>query len=265
MSELAGQVVIVTGAAQGIGAGIARCLAGHGAKVLIADRQADKAEALANEIDGGFVETDLTSKDAAQSLVAAAVERYNQLDTIVNNAAPGRDRTMIGNLAGADWDAHADLVLKPVMALADAALPYLAKSANGAIVNISSVTATTVMPEHCSWAYHVSKAGLEQMTRYLAVALGPKGVRVNTVAPVLVDRDEGRKLSDDETAKSVIEATAPLGRAGSARDIGEAVAFLASGRASYITGQVLTVDGGIGAREVFGAGLAVVQTDTVNN
>jgi len=116
------------------------------------------------------------------------------------------------------------------------------------------------MVDHCSWAYHVSKAGLNQLTRWLAIRLGSRGIRVNAVAPGMVDRDVGAKLTDNAEARATVEAVIPLGRAGSANDIAQAVVFLCSKQSSYITGQVLTVDGGMGANEVFGASLRAFKS-----
>ena len=143
--------------------------------------------------------------------------------------------------------------------LADFASEHLALSGRGAIVNISSVTASSIAIDQCSWPYHVSKAGLDQLTRWLAVRFGGLGIRVNAVSPGLVDRDIGRKLSDNLEHREIIEAVVPLKRAGTSEDIARAVVFLSSIQASYITGQVLTVDGGLGINEVFGAALKAHQ------
>lgn len=256
---LEGRLALVTRAAQGIGAGIARVQAGNGARVSIIDIQAEQASKFARDIGGCAVDADLTTKEGCQKAVQETVATLGGLDIIVNNAAPARNRELIGDIEGSDWEVHAALVLQAVTHLIDAARPHMKPGAS--VINISSVTAHSVMPDHCSWPYHVSKAGLNQLTRYLACMLGPDGVRVNAVAPALVDRDEGRKLSDDPEMARIIGATVPLGRAGSARDIGNAVAFLCSDAASYITGQVLIVDGGLGVREVFAAGVSASQSN----
>jgi len=247
---------MVTGGAQGIGAGIATVLAEYGAKVAIIDVQDEKASEHAVAIGGVAISADLMTQSGCQQAVDDTLAACGGIDIIVNNAAPGRNRSLLYDIGDIDWNAHADLVINAVTRLVDAARPHLNPGA--AIVNVSSVAGQTVMVDHCNWPYHVSKAGLDQLTRYLACLLGPSGIRVNGVAPTLVDRDVGRKLSDDADANRVIKATVPLGRAGSARDIGNAVAFLSSDAASYITGQVLTVDGGIGVREIFGAGLSAL-------
>ncbi len=250
---LEGRKAFVTGAAQGIGAGIARVLASNGARVVIVDIQETEASALAHEIGGHAVIADLTTQEGCRRAVSEAVNSLGSLDIIVNNAAPARNRSLIGEIEGSDWDIHATLILQAAAWLVAAAQPHLGPGAS--VVNVSSVTARSVGVDQCTWPYHVAKSGLDQLTRYLACRLGPSGVRVNAVAPALVDRDVGRKLSDDPEMARIIRATVPLGRAATAADIGNAVAFLSSDAASYITGQVLTVDGGLGAREVFGAGI----------
>ena len=254
---LEGRIALVTGGAQGIGAGIARVLADNGARVSIIDVQSRNASKLARDIGGCAVAVDLTTEQGCRAAVEDTVAALGGIDIIVNNAAPARNRDLIGEISGSDWDLHAALVVQAVTRLVEAAQPHLKPGAS--IINISSVTAHSVGVDQCSWPYHASKAGLNQLTRYLACRLGPDGIRVNAVAPALVDRDEGRKLSDDPEMARIIGATVPLGRAGSAADIGNAVAFLCSEAASYITGQVLVIDGGLGAREVFGAGISAAR------
>ena len=188
----------------------------------------------------------------------SVVERLGGLDILVNNAAPSRNREMIGKLsASTDWSAHSELVIGSISYLVEAAENFLPPGSS--IINISSCNSSAIALEQCSWAYHVSKSGLDQLTRWLACRLGPQGIRVNAVAPALVDRGKGPRLSDNSENKKIIEEIVPLGRAGRARDVGEAVVFLASPMASYITGQILTVDGGLGAREPFGVALKTAK------
>lgn len=262
---LAGRRALVTGGAQGIGAGICEGLVGAGAAVVIVDRQFDKAAQLAVRLvaAGGRampIGADIATEAGCRSAVAQAVEAIGGLDILINNAAPGRNRGMLGRIAGADWAAHEQIVLQAAVNLTDASLGYLENSGRGAVVNISSAVATSVAIDQCSWPYHVSKAGLEQLTRWLASRLGAHGIRVNAVAPGLVDRDSGPKLTDNAMHRDIVEKVVPLGRAGGAADIAGAVAFLCSESASYITGQVLVVDGGLGLAEVFGAALRARQS-----
>lgn len=260
MLPLKGMRALVTGGAQGIGAGICAGLAAAGAAVAVVDRQVGKAQNIATQIvaRGGMaiaVSADIISEDGCRRAVNDSVAGLGGLDILVNCAAPGRNRTMLGKLIGADWDIHQEIVLNAAVTLAEAATDHLAASGCGVIVNISSVTSTSVGVDHCSWPYHVSKAGLDQLTRWLAVSLGGRGIRVNAVAPGLVDRDVGPKLTDNSQHRATIEAVVPLGRAGSAHDIAQAVVFLSSDQSAYITGQVLIVDGGLGVGEVFATSL----------
>jgi 3-oxoacyl-[acyl-carrier protein] reductase len=257
---LNGMRALITGGAQGIGAGICVGLAAAGATVAVVDRQADKAQDIAGQIlaDGGAaiaVSADIASEDGCRRAIEDSVAGLGGLDILVNCAAPSRNRDMLGKLTDVDWDMHQQIILNAAVILADAASEHLAASGHGAIVNISSVTSSAIAVDQCSWPYHVSKAGLDQLTRWLAVRLGGLGIRVNAVAPGLVDRDAGYKLTDNPQSSAVIKTIVPLARAGSAHDIAQAVVFLSSKQSAYITGQVLTVDGGLGIAEVFGASL----------
>lgn len=256
-TSLEGRKAIVTGGAQGIGAAIVLGLAAAGAAVAILDRQVDKARALAADAGGKLVVVmaELDSAEGCRAAVRKARDALGGLDILVNNAAPARNRAMVGRIADADWADHESVVLRAAAAMAEAAQGDLAASGRGAIVNVSSILSTSVGIDQSSLAYHVSKAGLDQFTRWLAVRFGGAGVRVNAVAPGLVDRDVGHKLTDNPVNKKIVEAVVPLRRAGTGRDVADTVAFLASEASAYITGQVLTVDGGLGVNEVFGASL----------
>ncbi|MCR9214735.1 MAG: SDR family oxidoreductase [Proteobacteria bacterium] len=258
------KIALVTGGAQGIGAGIVKVLYEEGASVVIVDRQKEKAEELAKSLIGPGQEViviacDISTRDGCKTVLEAVSDKLGSLDILVNNAAPGRDKSQIGQLEGSDWDIHSSLVLQAVAWLSELAHPYLRQSVEPAIVNVSSVTASSIAPAQCSWPYHVSKSGLEQLTRFLACKLGADNIRVNAVAPGLVDREEGMKISDTPKNRQIIEAVVPLRRAASAREIGKTVSFLCSDDASYLTGQTITVDGGMGVREVFGASLDAVD------
>ncbi|MBS0546251.1 MAG: SDR family oxidoreductase [Proteobacteria bacterium] len=255
--DLHGRKAVVTGGAQGIGAGIVRGLAEAGATVTIVDRQSDKARALAEASGPGLVvvTADIGSAEGCRQAISQARDAMGGLDILVNNAAPARNREMIGRIADVDWADHESIVLHAAAAIAESALDDLVASGHGAIVNVSSILATSIGADQSSLAYHVSKAGLNQFTRWLAVRCGASGVRVNAVAPGLVDRDVGHKLTANPVNKKIVDSVVPLRRAGTARDIADAVIFLASDAAAYVTGQVLTIDGGLGINEVFGASL----------
>lgn len=257
---LKGMRALVTGGAQGIGAGICAGLAAAGAEVAVVDRQADKARNLAADIisKGGFacaVPADIATADGCRRALEDSITVLGGLDILVNCAAPNRNRNMLGKLADTDWDIHQQVVLNSAVILADAATDYLASRGCGVVINISSITGVSIALDQCSWPYHVSKAGLDQLTRWLAVRLGRQGIRVNAIAPGLVDRDTGQKLTDTPQNSAVIKEIVPLGRAGSSHDVAQAVVFLSSKQSAYITGQVLVVDGGLSVNEVFGASL----------
>ena len=257
---LVGMRALVTGGAQGIGESISMGLAASGAQVSVVDLQVGKASGVADQIAqlGGSAiafGADISCEEDCRQAVISTVKSFGGLDILVNCAAPSRSKSMIGNLTGVDSDIHQKVMIDAVVTLADAAGAYLEVSGYGAIINISSVTSSLVAIDQCSWPYHVSKAGLDQLTRWLAVSLGPKGIRVNAIAAGLVDRSIGYKLTDNPENQEVIRSVVPLGRAGSGADIAQAVIFLCSKQSSYITGQVLTVDGGMGISEIFGTSL----------
>jgi len=256
---LRGYRAIVTGGAQGIGSEIARALVAVGCRVAIIDLQGEKAVALALELGEGClgISADITVATESVAAVDQVRDAMGGIDILINNAAPGRNRGVIGKIADSDWALHQSVVLGGAANMVEATLEDLAASRRGSIVNVSSVLAQSVAAEQASAAYHVAKAGLNQFTRWLAVRCGPSGVRVNAVAPGLVDRAAGQKISDNPVNLKIIQTLVPLARAGSGQEIGNVVVFLASEAASYITGEVITVDGGGGIREMFGGGLGV--------
>lgn len=256
---LRGYRAIVTGGAQGIGSEIVRELVAVGCRVAIIDLQGEKAEALALELGDGCIgiSADITVATESVAAVDQVRNAMGGIDILINTAAPGRNRGVIGKIADSDWALHQSVVLGGAANMVEATLNDLTASKRGAIVNISSVLAGSVGLDQASVAYHVAKAGLNQFTRWLAVRCGPVGVRVNAVAPGLVDRGVGQKISDSLINRTIIETLVPVGRAASGQEVAKAVIFLASDAASYITGEVITVDGGMGLRETFGSGLSV--------
>jgi 3-oxoacyl-[acyl-carrier protein] reductase len=242
LESMKGCRIAVTGGAQGIGAGICLGFAAAGAIVAILDCQEDKAKNISDEIRqfGGVatsINSDISTRQGCIDSIVGVVREIGGLDVLVNCAAPGRDRKALGQLKDNDWGLHEQLVINAPILLASAASDYLEASGFGSIINISSLVGSSVAADQCSWPYHVSKAGLEQMTRYLAVHLGSKGIRCNAIAPGLVDRasHEGHKLTDNPNNRRIIEEIVPLRRAGVAKDIAQAAIFLASTQASYIT------------------------------
>ncbi|WP_326604153.1 SDR family oxidoreductase [Streptomyces sp. NBC_01799] len=244
-SRFDGYGVLITGAGQGIGAATARRLAGEGARVLVTDLDGDRAEHTAAAIrkTGATAEAlpcDVGDRAAVEAAVARAVEAFGTLDVLVNNAYRCTPDTPLFEDESDDvWQGDLDATLTGPYRCSRAALPHLVASGRGAIVNIGSVNGEQDFGNH---AYSAAKAGLGSLTRTLAGHAGPRGVRVNLVAPGTIRTDAwaGRDLELDR-----VSAVYPLGRVGEPDDIAAAVAFLASRDAAWITGTTLRVDGGL--------------------
>ncbi|MFJ7948085.1 SDR family NAD(P)-dependent oxidoreductase [Streptomyces sp. NPDC096354] len=244
-SRFDGYGVLITGAGQGIGAATARRLAGEGARVLVTDLDGDRAEHTAAAIrkTGATAEAlpcDVGDRAAVEAAVARAVEAFGTLDVLVNNAYRCTPDTPLFEDEPDDvWQGDLDATLTGPYRCSRAALPHLVASGRGAIVNIGSVNGEQDFGNH---AYSAAKAGLGSLTRTLAGHAGPRGVRVNLVAPGTIRTDAwaGREPELDR-----VSAVYPLGRVGEPDDIAAAVAFLASRDAAWITGTTLRVDGGL--------------------
>ena len=237
---LDGHAVVVTGSSSGIGVATARAFAALGASVLVnSARSVDEGEAVAASMpDAHYVQGDITEAGVPERLVAAALERWGRLDTLVNNAGttaviPHHDL----QAASVDvWRRIFEVNVFGTWAVSVAAMPAL-REARGAIVNVASVAG--VRPTGSSVPYAASKAALNHMTALLAKVVGPE-VRVNAVAPGLVDTPW---TADWDVVREVVQQVAPLRRSGQPDDVAEVVVALA--RAAYVTGQVVVVDGGL--------------------
>jgi glucose 1-dehydrogenase len=261
---LDGMIALVTGGAQGIGAGICYELAFSGASVGVIDLQLEKAQDIVNTIseNGGkaiAIKADITSEIECKQAVNKLIKEYGNINILVNCAAPKRKKENLKKIMNEDFEQHNQVVIKATAFLSDLVSKNMKENENNSIVNISSVIGSTVALDQCSLSYHITKAGLDHLTRWMAVQFGSRGIRVNAIAPGLVDRDVGIKLTDSNLNKLVINEIVPLQRAGKAKDIGQAVVFLCSKNSSYITGQVITVDGGMGLNEVFGAASRTIK------
>jgi len=244
MANLEGRVALVTGASRGIGKAIAVRLAAAGAFVVAAAR-ADNAAATAAAIQatGGKAESvsvDVTDAESVKAFIAGTMERHGRIDILVNNAGITRD-TLLLRMKREDWDAVLQTNLTAAFACSQAVLKPMLKQQGGRIVNITSVVGQAGQAGQANYA--ASKAGLIGFTKALAQEVASRNITVNAVAPGLIETDMTRALPAE--AQEALLGRVPLKRAGTAEDVANAVCFLASDEASYITGHVLAVNGGM--------------------
>ncbi|OGO04773.1 MAG: hypothetical protein A2Y60_05735 [Chloroflexi bacterium RBG_13_54_9] len=251
--RLKDKVAIITGAGSirpGMGNGKATAIlfAREGAKIAAIDRNLDAAEETVNIIrnEGGdaiAVQADVLKEPDAQKLVEVTISKYGKLDILFNNVGGARGNNGLG-VSIEDWDFTMNLNLKSVLLVCKYAVPEMIKSGGGVIVNNSSMAAYL---SHNNYAYSASKAGVVALTRCLAVGLARHNIRVNCVAPGLMDTPMVGAIMTDTRIRTV-EERVPLKRHGKAEETAYTVLFLASPEASYITGQTIPVDGGMAVR-----------------
>jgi 3-oxoacyl-[acyl-carrier protein] reductase len=244
MINLSGRVAIVTGASRGIGRSIALTFGAQGA-IVVAAARGENARAVADAIAaaGGQAHAaavDVTDRASVDRMVAEALERHGRIDILVNNAGIARDQLLL-RMKREDWDAVLSTNLTAMFTCAQAVLRPMIKQRGGRIISISSVVGQAGNAGQSNYA--ASKAGIIGFSKSLAQEVASRGITVNVVAPGLIDTDMTRALTEGthETWASKI----PLGRLGTPEDVAWAVCFLASDAASYITGQVLAVNGGM--------------------
>ncbi|HZP53638.1 glucose 1-dehydrogenase [Actinocrinis sp.] len=250
MSRFEGKVAIVTGAAQGIGAAIARRLANEGAKVGVVDLTADRAQGTVDQIvkDGGeafAVGADVSKTADVQAAVAAVVEEFGRIDILVNNAGITRDNLLF-KMSDEDWDSVIAVNLRSAFLMSRECQKHFVAQKYGKIVSLSSRSA---LGNRGQANYSASKAGIMGLTSTLAIELGPFGVNVNAVAPGYIATDmtdaTARRVGfEPEKFREAAAQMTPVRRVGTPEDIAAAVAFLAADESSFISGQTIQVNGG---------------------
>jgi len=243
--SLTGRAMIVTGGSRGIGAAIAAVLAEHGAGVLVSGRDADRVRSAVKAMEGlpGRViglAADAARREDVDRVVDAARQEFGRLDVVVNNAGITSDALLV-RMKDDDWDRVMEVNLRGAFLLTRAAAKVMMRQKSGRIINIAS--AAGAMGNAGQANYSAAKAGLIGLTKASARELAHWGILVNAVAPGLIETDMSAGIP--EAARQAFLAQVPLGRIGTAREVAEVVGFLAGDGASYITGQVFHVNGGL--------------------
>jgi 3-oxoacyl-[acyl-carrier protein] reductase len=243
--ELSGKVALVTGAAQGIGKAIALLLARNGADIAVSDINLEKAGETAKEIEAMgrkamAVKVNVASPQDVEGMVESILGRLGRIDILVNNAGIARDKLIL-RMAEEDWDAVVDVNLKGTFICTKAAVKHMSKQRSGKIVNIASVVGE--MGNAGQANYSASKAGVIGFTKTIAREFAQRGINVNAIAPGYIETPMTDALP--EKVKEELKRMIPMERLGRPEDVAEAVLFLVSEASSYITGQVLNVNGGI--------------------
>jgi len=242
MGRFSGKVAFITGGARGIGRATAQAFAAEGARVIVADVDAEAAEATARALGGGAigVAIDVADPQSVKSVVATALSRTERIDVLVNNAGITRDASLLKTSDEA-WDSVIAVNLSGTFYMTREVAPHMVARGSGAIVNASSIVG--VYGNFGQTNYVATKSGVIGMTRVWARELGRKGVRVNCIAPGFIATDMTAKMPED--VLEGMKKKTPLGRLGTPDDVARAYLFLASDEASFINGQVLGVDGGL--------------------
>lgn len=249
--DLTGKVALITGASRGIGKGIALGLAAEGCPLVICARQAEQLEAAAREMRAKNVEVlalplDVTRADHVDQLVQQTQEKFGKIDILVNNVG-GNRRNLFEKTTDADWEAVINLNLLAHVRVSRAVIPHMREQKSGVILFISSIFGRESGGANLS-IYNTTKAALISLAKIMAVELAPQHIRVNSIAPGSIRFPGGswdkRCLEDPEGMKALVAREMPLGRFGTVEEVANVAVFLASERASLITGACLNVDGG---------------------
>jgi 3-oxoacyl-[acyl-carrier protein] reductase len=243
--RLEGKVCLITGAASGIGKATTLLFAQEGATVIAGDISKENLDSLVKEAEGlpGKVDPyvlNVTDRDQIKEVVEKVVQKYGRIDVLVNNAGITRDALLV-RMKEEDWDAVINVNLKGVFNVTQMVVPYMIKQRNGSIVNVSSVVGIYGNPGQTNYA--ASKAGVIGMTKTWAKELAGRNIRVNAVAPGFIETPMTEKLP--EKAREAALSRIPLGRFGKPEEVAQVILFLASDESSYVTGQVIGIDGGL--------------------
>ncbi len=239
---LEGRVAVVTGGAQGIGEACVRRLRQDGAHVVAVDIANDRGHALANATGSTFIHADVGNKAHVDAMVSRVMSQFGRIDILVNNAGIFRSAPFL-DLTEADFDSVLRVNLKGAFLVGQSVARLMARFGRGAIVNMSSVNGVLAIPTMTS--YNVSKGGINQLTRVMALSLAEHGIRVNAVAPGTIATELATQavLTDTNSKQRILSRT-PMKRLGEPAEVADAVCWLASDAASYVTGEIVTVDGG---------------------
>ncbi len=245
--RLDGQVALITGSSRGIGKAIAQQLARAGAKVVISSRKLDACEAVRDEIkaeghEAIAVACNVGKREELEALVARTLDTWGRIDVLVANAAVNPHYGPLATISEDAWNKVLGSNLTATLHLANRVLPQMAERGKGSMILLSSVSA--FLGTALLGAYAVSKAAEAQLARNLAVEWGRKGIRVNAIAPGVIETDFAKALWENPEARRMIENGNCIGRLGQPEDVAGLAVFLASDAASFITGQTLLVDGG---------------------
>ena len=243
MDGLGGKVAVATGGATGIGRAAAAVLVESGVQVLIVGRRADRLEDAARALGATAFARDVAADGAAEAIIAAAVDRFGRVDLLCNNAGIDGAGRLLPDLPAESWQRVLDVNVTAAFHLSQAFAAHVrGREAGGAIVNVSSISG--LVAERGFADYNTSKGALVALTRSAAVDLADDGIRVNAVCPGYVETEMTTVYLREPATRRRIEEDVPLGRVGAPEEVGAVIAFLLSDRSSYVTGAIVTVDGG---------------------